>query len=232
MTRSKSLRLAVATFSACVLAVALAAPAQDDPKPKEAPKTDQPKEADAQADAQPAAGQDKKAEAEALKQMEAWMALAKPGEHHDHLKAMEGEFDVESEMVSGPGAQPVKSKGTHKAQMMLGGRYLHGVFEGEMMGMPMTGHGLLGYDNQKQQYFSLWIDSMSTGIMISYGKCDKAGKVFTFKGDYEDPMTKSKKTYRMVTTVTDNNKHTFEWFEPGPNGKEYRMMKMTYTRAN
>jgi hypothetical protein len=154
-----------------------------------------------------------------------------PGEHHAHMKQMVGTFDVEMDMVMAPGAPPQKTKGVQKSQMMLDGRYLHGDYTGDMMGMPFHGMSLMGYDNQKKKYFSAWVDSMSTGLLVFEGTCDEAGKVFTFNGEYDDPMTGRHLKVRTVSKFVSPDRYTFEWFETGPEGKEARTMYATYTRA-
>ena len=53
--------------------------------------------------------------------------------------------------------------------MTLGGRVLVEEVSGSMMGMPFTGHGMMGFDNVSGKYWSTWNDSMSTGIMMSEG---------------------------------------------------------------
>ena len=186
---------------------------------------------DEAADAKQAAAKSPSPE-EAAKQMEAYMALAKPGEPHQRLQRLVGEYDVESEMVMQPGAPPQKSKGKQKYAAIMGGRYIHGDFTGEMMGMTFHGASLMGYDNFKKKYFSAWIDDMGTGIMLAEGTASKDGKVITLTGEYEDPMDKKTHKYRWVTTVLSDDKHTFDWFDSDKEGKnEYRMLHITYTRA-
>ena len=37
--------------------------------------------------------------------------------------------------------------------------------EGEMMGMPVKGIGITGYNNMTQEYESYWIDNLGTGMI-------------------------------------------------------------------
>jgi hypothetical protein len=191
--------------------------------------------ADEKSDKKPVEGEAKQAAAsdaaDAAKQMEAWMALAKPGKEHAALKRMEGEFDVEVEMVMQPGMPPQKSQGQEKSAMIMGGRYLHGDYTGEMMGTTFHGASLMGYDNAKKKYFSAWVDDMSTGIMLGEGTASSDGKVITMSGSYDEPMTNQKRKYRWVTTVESQDKYTFDWFDADKDGKnEFRMMHNTYSR--
>jgi hypothetical protein len=93
------------------------------------------------------------------------------------------------------------------------------------------GIGYWGYDNVKQQYVSVWMDSMGTGISIEYGTCDDSHKVFTMHGEYDDPWTGQHKKTRSVTTIINDGKFTFEMFEVGPDGKEVRTLHVVQTRV-
>ena len=85
--------------------------------------------------------------------------LPKPGPEFDVLKADVGTWDVEIKTWAGPG-DPTVSKGT-ETNRMLGDFWLVVDFQGNMMGMDFTGHGVYGYDVQKKHYIGTWIDSMS-----------------------------------------------------------------------
>ena len=218
MPRRRPLRHTVACVTALCLAFASFAPAQD----KKPAATDKPAAGKPAPDAAPAG-------APSAAEMEAFMKMNEPGEHHAHLKQLAGNFDVDMEMTMAPGAPAQKSKGTEKSELNLGGRYLRGEYTGDMMGMKFQGHSLIGYDLQKKKYFNAWVDSMSTALLVLEGACDKAGKVFTFIGVYDDPMTGRKTKIRHVTTVVSPDKYTFEMFDTAEDGKEHRTIFATYT---
>jgi len=89
--------------------------------------------------------------------------------------------------------------------------------------------GLTGYDNVTGKYWSTWNDSMSTGIMLSEGDCDADGAC-AFTGSWNDPVSKEKINARMTTRWTSPAVEVFEMYAPGPDGKESKMMEITYTR--
>ena len=160
-------------------------------------------------------------------EMAAWMATAAPGEHHKHLEQMAGEWDAR--VTSSWGGAPEESKATLKSHMRMGGRYLVGNFQGTMMGQPMVGQQILGYNNITKKYESLWRDNMGTGMMMETGTCDGAGKVITMTGETDGPDGKKHKS-RSVTTIGDGN-FTMQMFGDGPDGKEMKMMEIVYTRT-
>ena len=55
-------------------------------------------------------------------------------------------------------------------------------------------------------------------------------KVLTLHAEYLDPMTGKPSKAKTVTTVVDDDKHTFDYYAPGPDGKMFRAMAMVYTR--
>jgi len=113
--------------------------------------------------------------------------------------------------------------------MMLSGRVLVEEFSGSMMGQPFTGYSMRGYDNVTGEYWSTWNDSVSTGIMVSKGSCDEKGTC-TFTGSWNDPVRKTEVTARMITRQKSPTTEIFEMFGPGKDGKEMKMMEITYTK--
>ena len=161
---------------------------------------------------------------------EAWMKAATPGMHHEHLQAMIGSWEYTSKMWMDPAAPPTESMGTCERKMILGGRYLYEEFKGDAMGMPFEGIGITGYDNIEEQYKSIWIDNMGTTIMVGNGKCADEGKILKMEMEYTDPMSGKLTKAWTVSTMTDPNKHLFEYHGMSPDGKKYKMMEIMYTR--
>jgi hypothetical protein len=97
-----------------------------------------------------------------------------------------------------------------------------------MMGQSFTGYGMRGYDNVTGKHWSTWNDSMSTGVMLSTGSCD-ADHACTFTGSWTDPVKKTLVNSRMTTRPGKSGSEIFEMYGDGPDGKEFKMMEMTYT---
>jgi len=163
-------------------------------------------------------------------EMEAYMKAGTPGAPHQALASSAGNYDLTIKSWPGPGAPPVEEKGTATRTMALGGRVLVEETSSTMMGMPYTGRGMFGYDNVTGKYWSTWNDSMSTGIMLSEGTCDAQVKNCTFTGSWTEPIKKTLITARMTLKWTDPKTEIFEMFTPGPDGKEMKMMEITYKK--
>jgi hypothetical protein len=166
---------------------------------------------------------------EEQKMMEAYQKAGTPGPQHAALAKEAGTYDLAIKSWMSPGAPPTMDKGTATRTMALDGRVLTEDMQGAMHGQPFTGHGMQGYDNVTGRYWSTWNDSMSTGLMVNDGTCDDAGNC-TFNGSWNDPVTKAKVNARMTTRWTSPNVQMFEMYAPGPDGKDAKMMEITYTK--
>ena len=162
--------------------------------------------------------------------MAAYQAAGTPGDAHAKLKAMEGDYDLVIRSWEGPG-EPNVEKGKANRKMILGGRVMAEHVDAKMHGQAFTGHGMSGYDNVTGKHWSTWNDSMSTGVMVSEGTCDAAGTC-AFTGSYNDPITKGRTTARMTTRWTSPTVEVFEMYAPGPDGKEAKMMEITYSKKS
>ncbi len=163
--------------------------------------------------------------------MEKMRVAATPGEQHKLLAALAGKWNVEVKMWQAPGLAPDVSHGVSTAKMILGGRYLEESFKSAFMNQPFEGIGYTGYDNVQKKFIGTWMDNMSTGIMTSAGDLDAAGKVMTCLVTYADPQSGKVTTSRDVLRIVDKDKHVMEMYNKGPDGKEFLMMEITYTRA-
>jgi hypothetical protein len=162
-------------------------------------------------------------------EMEAYMQAGTPGAPHQMLASTVGTYDIKIKSWHDPNGPATEETGTATRKMILGGRVLVEDVNSTMMGSPFSGQGLRGYDNVSGKYWSLWMDSMSTGMMTSEGTCDDKNGC-TFNGSWNDPITKGPYKVRMTTRWTTPTTEVFEMYGPGKDGKEMKMMEITYTK--
>jgi hypothetical protein len=162
--------------------------------------------------------------------MEAMAKIAAPGENHRKLDAFVGTWNTTVTMWMAPGAPPASSSGTSKNSWALGGRYLEQRYEGSFVGQKFSGVGYTGYDNVTKKWWGTWIDSMSTGIMVSEGKME-GESVWHFDARSADPMTGQMMDVKEKITIKDKDHHTMEMWMPGPDGKMFLSMQIDYARA-
>ena len=178
----------------------------------------------------PALAKDKKpAQMDMQAMMDTYKKLATPGEPHKQLASLAGSWTTKTKSWMEPGKPPMESTGSCEEKTLLDGRYLQQECTGEMMGQPFTGIGVQGYDNFTKKYVATWMDSMGTGIFVMDGTASADGKTITQKGGYQDPI-EGRIKLRAVTKLVDANTKVFEMHGTGKNGKEIKMMEITYAR--
>ena len=163
-------------------------------------------------------------------EMEAYMKAGTPGAPHQAIAATAGSYDLKIKSWHEAGAPAMEETGTAKRTMMLGGRVLAEDITATMMGMPYSGHGLFGFDNVTGKYWSTWNDTMGTALFVTEGTCDAQVKNCTFTGSYVDPIKKTTIKSRMTTKWPSPTTEVFEMYGPGKDGKEMKMMEITYTK--
>ncbi len=163
--------------------------------------------------------------------MKAWQNYMTPGEMHKMLAKSSGLWNGEVTIWMMPGAPPQKSKSTAENKMIMNGLYQHSMHKGMMDGMPFEGMSTVGFDNAKKVFVTSWVDNMGSGIMHMEGPWDPATKSMTLTGQCTDPMTGKVQAVREVFKIIDDNTQMMEMYMPGPDGKEFKMMEIRYTRA-
>ena len=145
-------------------------------------------------------------------------------------RALEGDWKAEVKCWMEPGGSPEVSQATANAKWTLNGRFMEEEFHGEMMGKPFNGLLLLGYDNTKQTYNSVWLSDNQTSMFVSEGKGASGNKVITLEGKANCPATGQKDIpMKTVLRLIGPDKHVLEMFD-GSKGANAKTMEITYTR--
>jgi hypothetical protein len=166
------------------------------------------------------------------KMMQEYMKMGAPVAEHRMLSRLAGQWTSTSKMWQGPDAPPMQTPpGTHSGEMIMGGRFVRFTETGDMMGMPMEGMGIMGYNKVRGVYEMLWVDNMETPMYYAAGKPDSSGKVITLMGKVDDPMTGERgKDVKYIYRFPSDSTVVFEmWDSTGP-GKFYKSMETTYTK--
>ena len=155
-----------------------------------------------------------------------------PNANHEVLKSLIGSWKANVTFWMDPKGEPQVSEGTSETTLIMDGRFVEQSYHGSMMGQPFEGRGIYGYDNLRKEYTGLWLDNFATGVMVSAGKYDAAAKTLTEEGSMSCPITnEAHRWYKAVTTFTDADHYTYESFMKDKDGKEFRSMIISYTRA-
>ena len=169
--------------------------------------------------------QDGQMDSQAMEQL--MMKLMTPGQPHALLGKMAGEWTTTVvSYMEGP--EPTTSHGTFTSEPVLGGRYMLGRHSGTSMGMPFEGLSIDGYDNGKEEFFSIWLDNFGTGYYLAHGQLDADGRTLRLSGNMTfGPMEIPS---RSETVMVDEDTTVFTmWQSMGP--QESKVMEMTYKRV-
>ena len=158
------------------------------------------------------------------------MEFPQPTGEHDNLRAREGTWKVHSSFYMDPNPETppmvVEAKETVEA---FGPFWIRSVYESEFMGMPFRGTATLGYDPEKGEYVSTWIDTMSPTFFHFRGKFD--GDTLVMGGRAFDCMSKMEANYRTTELHKGPDERVYEMFMELPDGTEFKMMTHVYTRG-
>jgi hypothetical protein len=144
------------------------------------------------------------------------MKLSMPGPEHAELQKTVGTWEKTQRMRWSPDAEWMTTTCTSQVTPLLGGRYVMEQLGFEMMGMPMEGLSITGFDNMTGEYTSLWADSMSTWWTSSRGKAAADGSI-DFRGTMTDVA--GSRPFRMVLRQGPDSGHMDMYDTIPPHGE-------------
>jgi hypothetical protein len=157
--------------------------------------------------------------------------LSQPGEYHQILEDFAGTWTANVSMWMAPDTPPIVTKGQATFKLIFGGRFLYGDFLGEFMGQPFKGINIMGYDNAKEQFFSIWLDNSTTGLISSTGTYDKNTKKFHFYAKSFDPMSGQTVEMRDEAYFASEDEYISVTYTKAEGGEEFKSMETKYTRV-
>ena len=167
---------------------------------------------------------------EEVERYEALELYMTPGAQHERLAVLEGTWIVRGRRWAAPGASARSFDGVSEITMIMGGRYLHESVEGDAMGSPYHGLGMLGYDNALRRYVRVRIDSAGTGIVRLEGVHDERADMLQLEGFAPDPGTGRLRRVRTEERMIDENTLLITEYDHDPDGREFTSREMRYER--
>jgi len=144
---------------------------------------------------------------------------------HQVLAKDVGTWDAEIE-IRFPGAPVQRTTGVSENRIACGGRWL--IAEFRTASGDFEGHGVFGYDPQKQRYVGTWVDTMRAFLAPMEGTWDAAARTMTFTAEAVFPHGPMR--WRETTESVDDDTRIFRTFMPGPDGAEIETLTTTYRR--
>jgi hypothetical protein len=162
-------------------------------------------------------------------EMMAWMELAQPGPHHEHLAPFVGTWKGKVQMWMDPDAPEMTEEGFVEVAWIMGGRFLEWKHTGNWGGMPYEARAIEGYNNGEKRYESTWIDNFGTLILFFEGSCSDDGKKRVMSSQFEDVVAGGTISYRTEYKWIDEDHFTYTAYMDKGDG-EFKNMIITYER--
>ena len=162
-------------------------------------------------------------------EMEAMKKAATPGAEHAQMQRMAGTWSVQAKCWFKPELPAEEWTGTAECKPILGGRYLVEDFTGVMSMGPYHGHGMLGFNNTTKEWEHIWLDDMSTGMIVSRGESQDGGA--SLHATFTCPADGGQVSSRMVLKSTGDNERTVDMWTSKDGQPEYLSMSLRYTRT-
>ncbi|HEX5050163.1 MAG TPA: DUF1579 family protein [Planctomycetota bacterium] len=123
--------------------------------------------------------------------------LAQPGEPHQRLAKLQGEWDVVVRTTP-PGGAEQTDRGTVEGTTVLGGRYVSLDFKLHLRGGEVRGLQILGFDTLRQLYTASWRDDQSTwSIECTGAAAANSPDLLQFQGTLVDARDTTGRPFRL-----------------------------------
>lgn len=169
---------------------------------------------------------------EQKKMMELWKKYTFPCEKHKHIAYFVGEWESVIKSWSVPGKPPDVRTQEIKVESFFDGRFTKAYIKTDAsdVGMLLETIVINGYDNYKQEFFSITLSKQRTDYYLTTGKLDETGKIRTDTAVRTDIFTGEQYRVKAITTIINHDKYTYEYYRIDPAGKEVKEMEIIYTR--
>ncbi len=169
-------------------------------------------------------------------QISASARLAAPGEMHERLSPLIGEWNIEMRIYSGPSAEPfVSTDLTATREWILGGRYVQEMLTGTVGGNPSERLAIIGYNNLDQRFELATFDTFEPGFMVYQGEIGDTSAMLDMVGESTEAGMGPEPTGRMRTIryeieITDTGS-VERIFVRYPGEEEYLFVEQIFTPA-
>lgn len=176
------------------------------------------------------------AAAPASAQESAAARLAAPGEQHQWLDPLIGEWTVEMLVYPGPGSQPIVSREvTATRRWVLDGRYVREELRGTVFGRPSARDGVIGYNRLDGRFEWVTQDTFEPGQMIYLGRDEASATKFSMWGESTEAgmapePTGRKRELRFEFEIPNRNFNVQRIYARYPGQPEFLFVEQRFTR--
>lgn len=161
------------------------------------------------------------------------MMAGKPGKMHQKLEPLVGNWNFTGKFRMAPDAPWMEFGGTMQREWIMDGRFVQEKVESEFQGAPFHGMGLVGYDNLREEYVSVWVENVKTGMDYATGHLDESASkpTIVFEGTVSDSMTGDPERWsRSAVIIDSNDRHVLKMWSRSESGEEYQTFELVGTR--
>jgi hypothetical protein len=110
--------------------------------------------------------------------------LATPNANHQFLKKLSGDWVTTSSIMDID-----EELGFAKNEMIFGDRFIDSSYGGTFAGVEYTGRMTIGFDNYKNKFVAVFIDSLGTSMRTAEGMLDQTKTTLSLWGAMDEWMT-------------------------------------------
>lgn len=151
-------------------------------------------------------------------------AASQPSAEDAFLAKRAGEYTRVIKFVGQDG----QWSGTSKISVVLGGRFILEENNDTVMGRPVQGMRMFGYNNATKQYEMISMYTLSTAITKLTGTSEDGGKTVDYVGASDEP--KGKVPLHARVRQIDDDHFVVTMMTTGSDGKDAPFQETTYTR--
>lgn len=149
------------------------------------------------------------------------------GDPHRRLAELAGLWSVKQSLWLAAGQPPQVDSGTALFTVVLGGRHLQQDLR-IASSAPFQGLGSTGYDNTTGRYYTSWMDTNFTGVLLLHGDYNAGMKAYRFDGEMSGEGAERIPT-REELRVVDSNHLVVRYYETR-RGQEALVVELEYSR--
>jgi hypothetical protein len=154
--------------------------------------------------------------------------LATPNENHLFLKKLTGDWVTTTSIMDMP-----EEFGTSTNVMIFGDRYLDSSYGGTFMGVKYTGRMTVGFDNYKNKFVAVFIDTLGTSMRTAEGMLDRTKTSLSLWGTMDEWMTdEHDKPVMYRYNIIDHDHFDLEIHDLGIVTGKTRVITMQFVRTS
>jgi hypothetical protein len=154
--------------------------------------------------------------------------LATPNENHLFLKKLTGDWVTTTSIMDMP-----EEFGTSTNVMIFGDRYLDSSYGGTFMGVKYTGRMTVGFDNYKNKFVAVFIDTLGTSMRTAEGMLDRTKTSLSLWGTMDEWMTdEHDKPVMYRYNIIDHDHFDLEIHDLGIVPGKTRVITMQFIRSS